>query len=71
MVEMYLLFKSDVFRSVLHAQNLTKQCNPEGLALAFLIASALPALGKVFRGCAFLYIVHSCTTDTIIPNTIL
>lgn len=53
-----LIFKGDELVRLLHPVDLLEQGQPKGLAVAFLIALALPIGGKLFRGGAALCICH-------------
>ena len=48
-VQVYLVFKFDEGRHVLHAEHVCQQRQPELLALALFIALVLPLLGKFLR----------------------
>lgn len=53
-----LIFKGDELVRLLHPVDLLEQGQPKGLAVALLIALALPVGGKLFRGGAALCICH-------------
>ena len=53
-----LIFKGDELVRLLHPIDLLQQGQPKGLAVAFLVALALPIGGKLFRGATALCICH-------------
>ena len=59
-IDFHLFFKADKGRWILHTIDLSQQFGPEQLALAFLVALALPALGKTLGSLRnlFLGLVH-------------